>query len=251
MSAKPHDSPTPLAEISQGPSVFEQFLDRNQKNLIALAVLLALGTAAYVVYDGLRQGAQTTAGNELMKAADTAAFRQVAETHKDSLAGGTAKVLLAERLWTEDKKDDAVQTLRSFLSGQPTHPAAPAARANLAAKLMSQGKTADATKEFESLVSDSSSSYLAPYALLCLGDLALTAGNPEKAAKYYDQVKTQYADSDFAKTVTERSAALKAKLPAEVEPPPAPPAEKAAPASAPAASPAAPAASAPATPAQP
>lgn len=245
MSAPSHDSPTPLAEISQGPSAFEQFLDRYQKHLIALLVLLTLAVAGYVIYDGLREGAERGAGHDLMKATDAAALRKVTEAHPGSQASATAALLLAERLWTEGQKDAAVEALRGVLAQQPAHPAAPAARAQLAAKLMAQGKTAEATKEFETIAADGQSAYLAPYALLCLGDLALIGGNTDQAGKYYDQVKTKFADSDFAKTAADRSASLRAQLPTMIDPPKPPPAPEA-PATAPAAP--APAGTAPATP---
>ena len=46
MSADLKESPTPLAEISQGPNAFEAFLDRNQKAIVVFAIALAIAAVA-------------------------------------------------------------------------------------------------------------------------------------------------------------------------------------------------------------
>ena len=67
MSADLKNAPVPLAEISQGPNAFEEFLDRNQKNLVVLAIALALGAAGLVIYRGIEKSGQQTAGNVIQK----------------------------------------------------------------------------------------------------------------------------------------------------------------------------------------
>ena len=72
---------SPIAEISHGPSAFETFLDNNQKKLIILGILIALGMAAWVVKEGIREGNYLSAGNALSAADDTAALEEVMENH--------------------------------------------------------------------------------------------------------------------------------------------------------------------------
>ena len=249
MSAELSNSPVPLAEISQGPNAFEQFLDRNQRNLIILAVLLALGAAALVIYRGIEQSHQETAGAAFNKADDLAALQAVITEHADTTAARSAMVLLADRQWTAGQQDAAIETLRKFIAANPDHPAQPAAQASLGAKLMSQGKAADATAVFQALADDSKAGFIAPYALICLGDIAKAASDLDKAAAAYNRVKTDFPDSGFLDTATKRITTLKTKPPLEIEPPPAPKTDL--PPTAPTAAvpvPAAPAAPAPATP---
>lgn len=230
MPADLPESHAPLAEISQGPSAFEQFLDRNQKNLVILSILVALGAAGLVVYRGIEKSRQETAGADLNKAADLASLQKVISEHANTTAAQSAMVLLAEQQWAEGQQDNAIASLRKFIAENAEHPAVPSARASLGAKLMAQGKTGDATQEFEQLANDSNARFIAPYALVCLGDIAKLAGDATKAEAAYNRVKTEFPESSFAQTATQRITSLHAKAPAEIDPPPAPaPAENAQP----------------------
>lgn len=233
----PESSATPLAEISQGPSAFEQFLDRNQKNLIILAVLIAVGTAAFVVYRGVADSREKTAGNALNKAEDLAALQAVVNDHPGTRASHTAMILLAERQWSEGQQDTAIETLRKFIAGQPEHPALGSAKASLGTKLMAQGKGGDAAALFQEIADDPKERFVAPFALISLGDLAKAGGDLAKAESHYNRVKTDFPDSGFAETATQRSASLKAKAPQEIDPPPAPKPEEKPAAAAPATTP--------------
>lgn len=230
MAADLPESPTPLAEISQGPSAFEQFLDNNQKNLVILTILLVIGAAALVVYRGIEKSRQETAGADLNKAADLAALQAVVKNHADTHAANSAMILLADRQWSEGQQDAAITTLRDFIAANPEHPAFSTARASLGSKLMAQGKAADATAVFQEIADDPKARFIAPYALISLGDLAKAAGDLEKAESSYSRVKKDFPESSFAETANKRIATLKAKPPVEVEPPPAPAPEAAAPA---------------------
>jgi len=222
MSSDLSNTPVPLAEISQGPNALEQFLDRNQKYLIILVLLLAVGTAALVVYRGIEQSRQETAGAALSKAEDLAALQAVVTEHTNTHAAHSAMILLADRQWTAGQQDAAIDTLRKCIAANPDHPARPTAQASLGAKLMIQGKAAEAAPIFQAIVDDPKASFIAPYALICLGDMSKTAGDLDKAAGAYNRVKTDFPESGFADTARKRAATLKTKLPVQIEPPPAP-----------------------------
>ena len=232
MPADLTETPTPLAEISQGPNAFEQFLDRNQKNIVILAILIALGAAAFVIYRGIEKSKQETAGAAFNKADDLAALQAVVTEHADTTAGRSAMILLADRQWAEGQQDVAIETLRKFIAENAGHPGLPTAQASLGSKLMAQGKSADATKVFEDLADDSNSRFIAPFALISLGDISKAAGDLEKAEAAYARVNKDFSDSSFADAATRRIAMLKAKPPVEI---PAPPKPEPAPASDPAA----------------
>jgi tetratricopeptide (TPR) repeat protein len=235
MSADLKETAVPLAEISQGPNAFEAFLDRNQKGIVALAILLAIAAAGVVIYRGIEHGRQESAGADLVKASDAAAYQAVADSHQGTAAGGSAMILLSNSQWTEGKKDDSIATLRKFIETYPEHPAIPNAKASLGSKLMAQGKYGDASKIFDEIVADPKAEFIAPFALISLGDIARAEGDLEKAGKSYEQVKNQFPESNFTDSANRRAATLKAKPPVEVEAPPAPPAAE--PGSAPSAPP--------------
>lgn len=222
MADDPQTLATPLAEISQGPSAFELFLDRNQKSLLVLLILVILGIAGLVIYRGIEEGNRTTAGNILNRAKSAEDFQKVISAHPKTPAAATAHILLAEKQWSDNQKDAAIESLKSFLSAFPSHPGIPSAKASLAAKLMTQGKAAEAATVFEELTDDAASAYLAPYALLCLGDIAISGGDKDKAKKYYERAEANFPNSGFNEKITQRIASLEAARPVEIDPPPAP-----------------------------
>jgi predicted negative regulator of RcsB-dependent stress response len=226
MADDPQQHSAPLAEISHGPSAFEIFLDRHHKSLIILLILLILGVAGFVIYQGIEEGTRVTAGNSLYRAVDADSLQKVISEYPKTPAGATARILLAEKQWSDGQQEAAVETLKSFLAESPGHPGIPSAKAALAAKLMAQGKAAEAASAFEELVDDPASAYLAPYALLSLGDMALAGGDKDKAKSFYERAQSDFSSSGFGQKITQRIAALHATIPVEIDPPPAPPEPK-------------------------
>lgn len=216
------DAPRPLGEIAQGPSAFEQFLDRNQKNLIILSVVIALAIAIYLVVQGIARSKERTAGAELFKAADLPSLQKIVNDYKGTAASGSAAIALAERQWTDSQQEAAIETLRTFITTQPDHPAKPTAQTSLANKLRAQGKADEARKLLEEVADDPAAAHLAPYALICLGDLSKAAGNLDEAEKSYQKAKTNFPGNSFNPTIDQRLNLLKAQTPTEIDPPPAP-----------------------------
>ncbi|MGA0845729.1 MAG: tetratricopeptide repeat protein, partial [Luteolibacter sp.] len=192
MSADRPENATPLAEITHGPSAFERFLDRNQKLLAVLGILLVIATAAWVVYSGIQKSHQETAGAALQKATDLSAIRKVIDEFPDTPAASSAMILLANAQWDDNQQDTAIQTLRDFISAQPKHPAIATAQASLGSKLMQQGKSADAASAFQAIIDNPTSTYLDGFALISLGDLAKSAGDLDRAETYYQRARTDF-----------------------------------------------------------
>jgi len=209
----------PLGEISQAPPAMEVFLDEHQMKLIVLAVVLALFAAGYVVYKGLKEGAEEDAGALLSKAEDISELQSVVKNHEGTAAAMSATLLLAEKQWDDGQQDDAVATLRSLIEKGGDHPALPSAKASLAAKLWSQGKTDEAATLFRELTDDSDARHLAPYAWISLGDIALNKGDADAAEKAYETVERDFPGSTFSQDAMQRRLLLKAKAPEEVSAP--------------------------------
>jgi len=212
----------PLGEISQGPSAFDAFLDRNQKGIAALAILLVIGAAALVVQRGISKSNERNAGAALNRAEDAASLQSLIKEFPDTAAEGSAMLLLADRQWQDGQQDAAITTLRDFLAKDGKHPASHTARASLGAKLLAQGKADEAARVFEDLAGDPTAGFIAPYALIGLGDIAKADGKPDDAETFYQRVRTDFPDSPFTDGASRRINLLKATAPAEIDPPPAP-----------------------------
>lgn len=219
MADNPQSSSVPLAEITHGPSALEQFLDRNQKNLLVLLVLLIVGVIAFVMYRGVQDGKRLAAAQALFQANDIDALKKVIAEHAGTPSAGTATLKLAEQEWEKGQKEESIATLRSFLAQPAAHAAEPAAHASLAAKLMAEGNNSEAITIWENLLDDPAASYLAPFALLSLGDIALAAGDTEKGKRYYEQAQSEHATSAFNQQISQRMAAVHAAHPTPVDPP--------------------------------
>lgn len=223
MSETLRETSAPLGEIVQGPNKFEQFLDRNQKGLAILAVLLVLAALGLVIQRGIETSHQESAGAELVKADNLAGYQTLVDSNRDTVAGGSAMVLLADRQWADNKRDESIATLEKFIASSPDHAAIPSAKASLGAKLLAQGKTGEATKVFEGIIGSADAKFIAPYALLSLGDIALAAGDTTKAKESYAKITDDFPDSPFGQTANQRISSLTAKPPVEIDAPPVAP----------------------------
>jgi hypothetical protein len=209
-----------LGEISQGPGAFETFLDEHHMKILVLGLLAALGVAGFVVKQGIDEGRENAGGNALHQAEDLSSLQSILKNHGDSLAAGSAAILLSERQWSEDQQDAAISTLRTFIDSETDHPAKPTARASLGSKLATQGKTGDAAEVFRELANDRSGSpHLAPFALIALGDISQAAGNIEEAEAHFTRVRDEFATSPFSDAAIRRLQFLKADMPVVVDPP--------------------------------
>lgn len=214
-------TPAPLGEIEHGPSKLEQFMEKNLKMLILLALLVIIGVAAFVIMSQLGEAKNREAGNALLAAESPEDYRKVAKDFPDSGAAASAQLLLAGQLWEEGKKQEAMETLKS-LAGNSESVAASQASFTLAGFQLKEGQTEEAKSNFESVLADSEAKYLHPLSLVALGDLANAAGELDLAKEYYQRKLDDYpayADQNIAVT---RLNLVGIDKPAKVPPPPAP-----------------------------
>jgi predicted negative regulator of RcsB-dependent stress response len=221
MAEEPSDNPRPLAEISHGPSAFEAFLDRNQKGMIVLGIALVSATAGWIVFRGIKDGAEKSAGAVLSKADDIPALQDLIKSHPDTPAAGSAQLVIASKQWDAGDQAASVETLRAFIAGNAGHPALPSARASLASRLWQQGQTEEAEGLFRELADAPDAKFIAPLALISLGDIAKSAGRLDDAEKSYKRVQDEFAKSPFAETAGNHLRMLRFKLPVEIKAPPA------------------------------
>jgi len=218
----PVQAPSPIAEIEQGPSKFEQFLDRNQRWLILGGSVVVVAVLGYVAWSTIRKEQRHSAGAALVAADDLTSLLDVVKNHAGTPAAESARLLSADALWKDGRQDKAIETLRKFLAESPNHAAAPTARASLGSRLMAQGKLDEAKNELQPLIDDSKARFLAPFALICLGDIARTNDDLDQAEQYFTRARDEYPENLFSSEATRHLLLLRAKLPTEVDPPPPP-----------------------------
>ncbi|QJE97862.1 tetratricopeptide repeat protein [Luteolibacter luteus] len=222
MAQEPADTPRPLAEISHGPSAFDAFLDRNQKGLMVLGVLIALGGGAVIVMKGMKESRAYGAGEDLSKAETLADLQEVPKKHEGTPAAGSAAILIASKQWDEGNQDASIETLKKFIADSPDHPGIPSAKASLATRLMQQGKTDEAAALFREVADGADSRFLAPYALVSLGDIEKAQGKLSEAEATYKKVSEDYKASPFGQLAQQHLQLVNFKMPVEIEAPPAP-----------------------------
>ncbi len=220
------DTPRPLAEISHGPSAFEAFLDRNQKGMIALGIVLVAATAGWIVVRGIKEEAEKNAGAILVKSEGVPQLQAMVKEQPDTAAAGSAQLVIAAKQWEAGDQDAAIETLQAFISAKPEHPGVVSAKASLASRFMQQGKKDDAKKLFQELASDPAARYIAPYALISLGDMQKAEGKLDEAEQSYKKAQSDFGTNPLANTAAQRLKLLRFQSPTEIEPPPAPPVPK-------------------------
>ncbi|MFC7338556.1 tol-pal system YbgF family protein [Haloferula chungangensis] len=194
-------------------------MDKNQKKLIILGILIALGLAAWVIKEGIREGDYLSAGNALVAAEDAAALEDVMKTHAATPSAASAAVLLSDSQWEQGQQDDSIATLKAEIAANPEHPATAAAYARLAARLSSQGKTEEAKAAFQDIIDRPQARFFAPYALISLGQIAKGEGDIEKAKDYFRQASEGYPGNPLASAASRALQFADFKMPEEIDPP--------------------------------
>jgi predicted negative regulator of RcsB-dependent stress response len=202
------DTPTPIAELEQGPSKFEEFLDKNQSKLFILAALIFLAVIAYVLMKGLEQKNAEEAGAAFMQATDEESLRKIISDHSSSPAAGSAAMAIAQLRTTDG---DRIKALNHFIDNYPDHPGVPAKLLELALIQMNAGNNGDAENTLNKLISNDNSAFLVPRAKIALADIAASQDELEKAEQIYTEIKD--SQTHFSNVAAERLIYLKAKEP--------------------------------------
>ncbi len=197
-------NPTPLAEIEVGPSAFEQFLERNQKALIAVAVLIVLAAAALIVHRNMRHDTERKAAAALILCYDETtgkydadSLQKVTADFPGTPAAETASYLYTVALWDAGRTEDSLKALGEFIVEAPADSLRNQAALVQACRLLKLGQEDKAQESFQMVV-DSQDPVFAPVALMTLGDMARARGENDKAKALYEEVLAKYPDSSFS-----------------------------------------------------
>ena len=220
---QPDQAPSPIGEISQEPSSFEAFLDAHQKKLIIFGIFIIMALVAYVVGDGLKQQKLENYSAEVSAARTLAELEVQASEKAGTNAGGTALLRKAQLQWRDLQQPEAIETLESFVSEYPDHPAYASGLASLASYQHKMGNLEGAKENYGKAVEEEAA--ISSMALIYLGDIARGEGNDEAAGEYYDRASSEYGDihANIRQIAERHSKLLGVSTPTEVKPaPPAP-----------------------------
>jgi predicted negative regulator of RcsB-dependent stress response len=206
------NTPIPIAELDQGPSKFEEFLDKNQKKLVILAILIFVGVLAYVLFKGLAEKNAVEAGAAFMQATDEESLRKIISDHSSSTTAGTAAMAISQLRTTDE---DRIKALEHFINTYPDHTGVPAKLLELALIQMNTGNNKDAENTLNKLILNEKSAFLAPRAKIALADIAASENELKKAEQIYTEIKD--SQTHFAVVAAERLTYLKAKDPVLVK----------------------------------
>lgn len=190
MSQNEEQTPIALGEIEHGPSKFEQFLDNNQRSLIAVGIAAVVILASVIIFKGVSENNRQTASAALIDSKTSDSLEKLNKDHPNTPAGGTALLRLANNQWENENKDLAISTLESFVSNYEKHPAHLAALTNLGSKQALIGKSEEAMENLETVIETEDPTF-APLAQFLLADLNAQKGNKQEAAKLFTELSSQ------------------------------------------------------------
>jgi len=194
----------PMPTLSPSDPVLESQLlwDRYKKEVLAVLVLTLLTVAAWGGYRLYSDRRDATAADALAAAKTTADFQRVIAQYKDTPAGGSAYLFLAEEQRKDKKLEEANATLQSFVDKNPRHQLKGAARMAIAANLESLGKPDEALTAYQRLAADDPQSFAAPVAMISEVHIFKEKNQIDEARRVCEAVLTQYRDSLVAGEAT-------------------------------------------------
>ncbi len=211
--------PSPTSE-DQGFDLLE-FWIRYRKPIQGSVALVLAAMLIYAI-------SEFTAYRRNQDAAEAFALAQTPEqmsafvaTHRGMATAGNASLLLSGKQRAAGQPEEALKTLRDFLSASPEHPMAAAARLGTASILEALGKQDEALIGYRNLIVSDPRSFATPVAQLRTARIYKLQGKFEEAKASYEALQSQFPRSVFANEALLESQQLSAEHPSPAEPTPA------------------------------
>lgn len=182
-------TPSPIAEISSGPSKLDLFLEKHGKKLIILAVLIILAILAYIIYAALARNTKQEAGAALLEAKNLAQYQQVRTQWASTPSAQTALPFIAALQW-EKTPEASNATLQAFIESNPNHIATPSAQIRLATHYINQQKNSQA-RHILLPIANAYDEPTSTLACILLGEINRTEGKPQEARAWYEKAITR------------------------------------------------------------
>jgi len=178
-TAVPVVSDEPVLEYEIG--AFELLWAKHRGAIVAAvagALLIAIGVFAYFIISNANR---RTAEAAFSSAETAREYRDVIAKHGGFVVAGEAYLLLAEKLRSDGKMEEADAALEEFVEKKPEHPFAPLALLALANNAAAAGDFDAAYSRYQSVADRYSKSFAAPVALGNKAELYLANGKREEA----------------------------------------------------------------------
>ena len=174
------------------------FWQQHKGKIVFYVVLLVVGLAAFAIYQITTARSRAETEQLFAQAKSVEDFKRIISNYPASMAAGNASLMLAEKLRSEGKYDDAVSTLRGFTTQFPAHPLISGAWLSLGGSLEAQGKKDEALQTYQQLTSKYPDSYAAPMAVFAQANILKAEGKTEEARHVYENLLAQFPKSYFA-----------------------------------------------------
>lgn len=193
--------PTPVETTPQDETGFDPlaFWIQHKGKIQFLVALLVFGLLAYGIFQFAEKRARDAAANDFAHAKTADDFRKVIAAHPRSVVAGNAHLMLAELLRNEGKHDEALTNLRAFIDHHGDHPLISGAWTSLAFTLEAQGKSEEALSTLQKVAATYPTSFAAPVALMAQARIYKTRNDTAQAKRIYEQVVSQFGQSEFAR----------------------------------------------------
>jgi TolA-binding protein len=175
----------------------EDFWERNKGKLLAYAGVIGLLLASYGIYQ--YSVIKKTNDSQMLyaKATTEADYQNVIKTYPASVVGGDARLTLADKLRSEGKYDEAVNTLRDFIAKNPKHPLAAGAWTSLGVTYEMQNKPDEALDAYQQGATKYPDAYTTPIAMMAEARIYAQKGKSEDARRVYEDVVSRFPESIF------------------------------------------------------
>jgi TolA-binding protein len=178
------------------------FWDRYRQFILIAAGVLILALAGFGIYEYQQSQLLAASGALLAQATTEDDYRALIDKYPGTVAAGNASLMLAGKLRADNKFDDAMQVLQTFLDKYPTHPLAHAGDLSIAETLEAQGKIDDAVTRYQEVAAKYPDSYSAPISILDQANILQAQGKTEEARRTFENFLAQFPDSVFAQQAT-------------------------------------------------
>lgn len=190
----PKGTPAPAQEFD-----LLAFWIQYRKLIIRVTVLLIIIVGVWGTIEFLKARKENQSKESLASATTADQLRKVIADWPGTPAGGSAHLLLADKLREDGKFDDAVKVLKDFSAQYPDHPLASNAVVSLGITYECAGKKDDALATYRQMSSSYPNHSLTPMALIGQARILMAQGKRDEAQKIADDLKAKYGNSVFTR----------------------------------------------------
>lgn len=184
--------PTPAPQATDAAVEASIFWLRYQKEIAGAIIAIILAGLAYAGYKFYQVRRDSNAAELLGTARSEQDYHNVIDNYSGTPAGGSAYLLLADKLRTEKKFAEANALLQEFISKYPEQELAPTAAVAIATNLESMGKIDEALAQYQQVAANYPSSYSAPLAMISQVPLLKAKNRLEDARRVCEAILTKY-----------------------------------------------------------